>query len=371
MKGQWLGTYSGSRSGVITLNMDEGYENYTGYAHLVDGADSVPITLAGLVSKDKNNPCELEAQIIQVDADTHNSLSPEFLASKFPGAIFPKTAKVKATISGRNIDLEWETDISTKGSATLTGGTCEDKSDYAPKELSWAEFKAHVGTFPARKFIFRGQEKPWKLRTSFHRTGRADVLVFQQRDIPVLYRALSSRTKHLYNLNDGDQNGSFWHLAQHHGYPTPLLDWSYSPFVAAFCAYRKTNPKDAAPDDKVRIFMFDHVTWHATGHWERLQTMRTHKRHVSVLEFIAMDNERMIPQQALSMVTNIDDVESYIREREHVKQTTYLQVFDLPAYERHTAMADLSLMGITAGSMFPGLDGMCEEIKERMFITGR
>jgi hypothetical protein len=28
---------------------------------------------------------------------------------------------------------------------------------------------------------------------------------------------------------------------------------------------------------------------------------------------------------------------------------------------------DLRYMGITAGSLFPGLDGMCEELKEQNF----
>ena len=30
-------------------------------------------------------------------------------------------------------------------------------------------------------------------------------------------------------------------------------------------------------------------------------------------------------------------------------------------------MQELSFMGITAGSMFPGIEGACEELKERMF----
>jgi hypothetical protein len=30
-------------------------------------------------------------------------------------------------------------------------------------------------------------------------------------------------------------------------------------------------------------------------------------------------------------------------------------------------MRELSVMGITAGSLFPGLDGACEELKERFF----
>jgi hypothetical protein len=75
----------------------------------------------------------------------------------------------------------------------------------------------------------------------------------------------------------------------------------------------------------------------------------------------------MVPQQALSSVTNVDDIETYIREREKETSKTYLQVVDLPASDRTKVMRELSLMGITAGSMFPGLDGACEELRERFF----
>lgn len=39
----------------------------------------------------------------------------------------------------------------------------------------------------------------------------------------------------------------------------------------------------------------------------------------------------------------------------------------LPRRDRRQAMNELSYMGITAGSLFPGLDGACEELKERNF----
>lgn len=367
MKGQWLGTYSGNRSGLITLNLDESPEYFSGYAHLMDETGQAPITMAVLRSKGKSNPFEFGAITFNVDPETHVVLTPEILGRAFPGMTFPKQAVVKGHMSGRTLDLEWTTDIGTSGTAKLSGGTCDDTSDYVPTELTWAEFKNKITEYQPRRFIFRGQEKPWKLRTSFHRHGRSDVFEFMRNDIPALHRVLSSRTKHIYNLNDADQNGAFWHLAQHHGYPTPLLDWSYSPFVAAFCAYRKIAPQQTKPDDKVRIFVFNHTKFHSEGHWERIQTLRTHKLHISVLDFIAIDNERVIPQQALSCVTNVDDVEAYIREREKLRDTVYLEVFDLPASERSVAMSDLSVMGITAGSMFPGLDGMCEELKARMF----
>ena len=34
------------------------------------------------------------------------------------------------------------------------------------------------------------------------------------------------------------------------------------------------------------------------------------------MEFIAIDNERLIPQQSISSLTNVDDIETYIRSTE-------------------------------------------------------
>ena len=74
----------------------------------------------------------------------------------------------------------------------------------------------------------------------------------------------------------------------------------------------------------------------------------------------------MIPQQAASTVTNVDDIEAFITSKQ-VDATPYLRAIDLPIGERKKVVRELSYMGITAGSLFPGLDGACEELKERNF----
>jgi hypothetical protein len=84
------------------------------------------------------------------------------------------------------------------------------------------------------------------------------------------------------------------------------------------------------------------------------------------MEFIAIDNERLIPQQSISSLTNVDDIETYIRSTE-TDDRHYLQIIDLPLRERPHVMRELSVMGITAGSLFPGLGGAYEELKERFF----
>ena len=60
-------------------------------------------------------------------------------------------------------------------------------------------------------------------------------------------------------------------------------------------------------------------------------------------------------------------LETYIKRREEDSRETFLRAVDLPLSERRNVVRELNYMGITAGSMFPGLDGACEELKERNF----
>ena len=232
----------------------------------------------------------------------------------------------------------------------------------------WPGFKHYVAALQPRKLLFRGQNEPWRLRTSFHRTRRAYLERFTREDVQELYRHLSARTKHIFNLTVPEQNGAFYNLVQHHGYPTPLLDWTYSPYVAAYFAYRQIANKNlerANPNDKVRVVVFDQPAWR--DHWPQMAKLVMPTLHFSIQEFPAIGNGRMIPQQAASTITNVDDVESYAGELGKTKATQYLSGIDLPVRERPKVIRDLGYMGITAGALFPGLDGACEELKERNF----
>jgi FRG domain len=344
--------------------------HYEGRAYAYDDNHSLPSTFVFIRTPNKESAFQLTLDTYPIDPRTGEPTTWNLIASAFPDVNFPTRADVSIKCDGQTLHVKWSTNITTTGEALLPKTKAGEPTEYEPSAdvTDWNTFKVYANSLEHRRHIFRGQKELSRLRTGFHRTGRADLVRFMTDDIQTLHRHLSLRTSHIFNLNIPQENGAFFDLVQHHGYPTPLLDWTYSPYVAAFFAYHRIKNSEAAgsqDSDKVRIFMFDQKQWRAK--FGQLSKLTPCRPHFSIMEFIAIDNERLVPQQSISSVTNIDDIESYIRNSERDSAFQYLRVIDLPVKERPRVMRELSTMGITAGSLFPGFDGTCEELKERNF----
>jgi hypothetical protein len=369
MNGQWIGSYTGTTDGPIHVNIDEDESNYLGVAYLFNNNKELPPAVAYFASPKKEGEFSFRTDPIKA-IDQASGLPVEWksIEDKYPKNVaFSKYADVRGSVDADTLTLSWITDIGVTGRCVLPRSKADRPSELVPLEQDWGTFKQYGIQRASGRPLFRGQNKPFRLRTPFHRSGRADLLRFVLNDVPELKRHLSARTKHVFNLENQQEYGAFINLAQHHGYPTPVLDWTYSPYVATFFAYRGIKNEAAAkadPEAKVRIFIFDSAAW--VRNFEAVAYLAPPKLHVTVRQFDAIENERMIPQQAASTVSSIDDIETYIRTRE-TDTIKYLHAVDLPVRERRHVMRELSYMGITAGSLFPGLDGACEELAERNF----
>jgi hypothetical protein len=369
MNGQWIGTYTGTNAGTIILNIDNIGNGFHGMAYLNESNLGMPSTAAVFEVQSTSQEFKFKTlAIFPINPSTGLPDSWESLKALFPNVTPPKEAECEGIWDEVSLRISWKTDIGTFGSATIPRSKATAPSQITPRVMTWSEYKQHVLGLEGRRFIFRGQNVPARLRTSFHRTGRADLQRFLHEDIPSLHKHLSARTNHIFNLKIPEQNGAFFNLVQHHGYPTPLLDWSYSPYVAEFFAFRGISNEaasQASESDVVRIYLLDQALWKKD--WNQLYQLTNAGLHFSVSEFLAMENERMIPQQAVSTVTNVDDIEGYIKEKAELKSAVYLYAIDICKAERRSVLHELAYMGITAGSLFPGLDGACEELRERNF----
>lgn len=365
MKGQWLGRYGGDVEGRLMINIDEIKDHFEGVAYITPDNRQIPASVAYIATENKNLDQETVACLNAINPNTGYQCEWEEIKHLFPeGTDHARQATLHLNNYDNKLIIDAVSDIGVKYKSELSRPNNENESKIKGVKKTWKDYKSYVSKLTNAGYLFRGQEKPWKLITSFHRKERFRINQFIREDIKKLHRYLSAKTSHFFDLSIPDQNGAFFNLVQHYGYPTPLLDWSYSPYVAAFFAFRNLK-KNYCGDEDVRIYLFNNEAWGKT--YPPVQNIDSPFPHLSVMEFIALDNERLIPQQSVTTVSNIEDIEGYVIHAESNAGEQYLQAIDIPAKERETVMRELSFMGVTAGAMFPSIDGICEELREYYF----
>lgn len=236
-------------------------------------------------------------------------------------------------------------------------------------KVSWLDFKRIIEEHIKDKKgprMCRGQsDVSWKLKTTFHRNSEGVSFAQYFELIPFIADWVSSNVNKTIDVSDNHIRASFLATLQHNGFPTPLLDWTLSPYIAAYFAFSDVNDSEPT-SDQVAIYIFDYKAW--TSKWHPVYDYTDNSAHVSVLSPQAMGNLRQINQQGLLyMFTNRSDIESHIIAHEEEVKVTYLTKFLLDVKEKPFVMSDLEVMGIQAYSLFGGVEGICRYFKESIF----
>jgi hypothetical protein len=358
MFGQWRGSLDGSDKGSLLLNLDS--DRPVGRIHFA-GANTAgeSVVYSARVFFQTEPSGSLRGHIQDF----------AFLGSE-PKPPLPKRADFTAESSSAGFTGSWKSDVGGLGTFTLRS---MDIPAARPAEFTkdWASFRQWALDLCAREpdqWIFRGHSRcTFPLVTSFHREGRRDLIRYANDDVPELHRHIEATLQRSYHLNDPIEYGAMLSLAQHHGFPTPLLDWTRSPFVAAYFAFHEVPRRSEALDPCVRIYAFKRGSWFR----EDFMSIDAPAPFFSQRIFGARDNQRALPQQAVSMFSNVVDIESYVLEREADLGAKDLLVrVDLDALQRHDVLRELAVMGITHATLFPGIDGTCKALAESLFRVG-
>ncbi len=367
--GQWIGKTSGTNSGFVVLNIE--LENpFSGRIMFADDNLENPALSAAI----KFNKFEKEIDAELFDFEVFNYVTMQFVHStivnKSSNSRVPTQGIIQGVLDNHKIVGFWSTDVDTRGEFEVAKSAVGKKRKPDLQIKSWDKFKQYISSLDGKHqgFIYRGQkERKWNLCPLFFRSGRSDLLRYARNDLPMLAHNINAISTFKYDLNKSDEFGALLNLAQHHGYPTPLLDWTESPYVAAFFAYEDIFK--LASRGSVRIFIFNHTEWMKRTYQSKSIIDPRPTLTVSILP--ALNNNRAIPQQSIYTFSNVEDIQEFISYYENLLGMKFLTIVELSIKERNKVMEDLRYMGITAGSLFPGFDGVCKSLRERYFMPVR
>ena len=231
-------------------------------------------------------------------------------------------------------------------------------------KLTWDEFKNVVSSEISilGKYIYRGQsDSEWRLKTTLERSGMmkhlGDLELYFNHIIPIIQYEIEIWENRKYNLENPEQMAQFLAYLQHNSFPTPLLDWTYSPYMAAFFAFDQID-YFRPQCDTVAIYCFDQSEWLKT--YKQVTTFKDKNEHVSIIAPSVVGNNKLKIQQGLFMFTNVSEIESHITY--HGKDgKKFLNKYIISVSEKKTVANDLRLMNINSIQLFQSTESVCKK----------
>lgn len=182
---------------------------------------------------------------------------------------------------------------------------------------------------------------------------------------------------------ENEGRDEFIAFAQHFGVPTKLLDWTRSPYVAAFFAFDGHNTVSVFPSGhdvaiwafnwtKYRICLYakryrkkpDYVANMSPDEFEKeiRSVLTTPGPRIEKVQITGNPNRRMVYQEGLftRAVQTEDDLQSYFDKYNDCNDCTLgtvLTKIKIPGSEQRQALQELSLMAITPVSLMNDPDG--------------
>ena len=291
-----------------------------------------------------------------------------------------------------------------KGEAmTLYDAYIKDiKNGLLTRELkSWGDFADFVAE-PTKSWptlIYRGQANAkWKIESTLDRLEREFPTkpnlsggAPDHFDVTRVSRKLQldrfkemARGK-LPNPPAEDAEDEWWVLAQHHGLATPMLDWTYSPFVALFFAFENEKCNYRRPQERAVFALAHHLIREKEkdeGDAPKPFSPRGHANYRLTNQgglFLRMPEPKDGSDRETVKREHIG-LESYVRKnfsdetyeapksggKGNVHPRAILVKFIIPnnAQDRIECLRYLDYMNINRASLFPDIDGAARYVND-------
>lgn len=153
-------------------------------------------------------------------------------------------------------------------------------------------------------------------------------------------------------------------FARHNGFPTPLLDWTYSFYVAAFFAFAS-----AKPNDDVAIFAYKEWNGDGRGGWVGAPMLDTQGPYVET-------HPRHYKQQSTYTVCRAEDENSntfFMKHEDAVNgnaENHWIKKFIIKSDQKSKVLEKLYSMNINHYTLFGSDESLMQNLAYREIVLG-
>jgi hypothetical protein len=196
-------------------------------------------------------------------------------------------------------------------------------------------------------WVFRGQaDKDFQLTPSISRTKHTsrDRIKFEESIFSIFRREAST-----YITIPPENEWEWLALAQHHGLPTRLLDWTHNPLVALYFSVESHDNKDGI---LFALRSIGRVPSKTLGE-SPFSIKKARKYYPRIV------SPRIRAQEGLFIICS--NIESPLDQP--LREDWSIEKLIVPASHKTTIQYELFRLGIHTSSLFPDIDGLAKRIK--------
>ena len=216
----------------------------------------------------------------------------------------------------------------------------------------------------ARTVLFRGHARQdWRLSSTLERSLLLEGTAFQlrqlngtdwySRECNNILQKFTANATGLPGFRETASELDRWIMGRHHGLLSPYLDWTTSPFVAAFFALEEVYRKFSGLRSHYPMQFKDVVHVWGLRLWDDISEPEIFE----VEQSTTVHGTRPRAQRtALTILRSKDhvDLEGYLRSR---GLAYFLERYDIELVGALDALKELELMNINYLSLFPDIEG--------------
>ena len=160
-----------------------------------------------------------------------------------------------------------------------------------------------------------------------------------------------------------ENNWDLLALAQHHGLPTRLLDWTYHALVALWFAVERPAQKNDKDEFE------NGVVWILAANVEdfRTDTEKTDPLSNKITKIFrsSVVSRRISAQAGVFTIHKINENDKVVKFETHADFKTKLTKAIIPASEFASIRKQLNVLGVNNSTVYPDIDGFCKHLERR------